>query len=57
MPGMFSALAALLAGAITAGQPAPPFDLPSDHGGNVRLTDYSGRKVVLAFFPKAFTPG
>lgn len=54
---MLSALAALLAGAIAVGQPAPPFDLPSDHGGKVKLADLAGHKVVLAFFPKAFTPG
>lgn len=33
------------------GEPAPDFDLPSDGGGRVRLSDLSGRKVVLYFYP------
>lgn len=54
---MLAALAALLAGALSVGQPAPPFTLQSDHGGTVELANFAGRKVVLAFYPKAFTPG
>ena len=34
-------------GPITAGVPAPDFELPSLAGGAVRLSDYRGRKVVL----------
>jgi peroxiredoxin Q/BCP len=33
------------------GEPAPDFDLPSDGGGRVRLADFSGRKLVLYFYP------
>ncbi len=43
--------------AVVAGQVAPPFELEDDRGEMVKLSDYRGRKVVLAFFPKAFTPG
>jgi peroxiredoxin Q/BCP len=38
------------------GQQAPDFSLPSHLGREVRLSDYRGRNVVLAFFPLAFTP-
>jgi peroxiredoxin Q/BCP len=42
---------------IEAGQPAPEFTLPRDGGGEVRLADLRGRKVVLYFYPKDDTPG
>lgn len=35
---------------------APDFDLPRDGGGRVSLTHYSGRPVVLFFYPKDNTP-
>ncbi len=38
------------------GQQAPEFCLPSHLDGEVSLSDYRGRNVVLAFFPLAFTP-
>ncbi len=40
-----------------AGQPAPAFDLPVQHGNRHRLADYAGRPVVLWFYPKDFTKG
>jgi peroxiredoxin Q/BCP len=41
-----------------AGKPAPDFTLPSDRGGNVKLSSFKGKQnVLLAFFPKAFTAG
>jgi len=43
--------------AIREGDPAPEFDLASDEGTNVRLSDLIGRKVVLFFYPKDNTPG
>lgn len=36
---------------------APDFTLPSDGGGEVTLSQYRGKKVVLYFYPKDNTPG
>ena len=42
---------------LAKGTRAPSFSV-KDHGGNtVSLTDFSGKKVVLWFYPKADTPG
>ena len=43
--------------AIEQGSQAPDFDLPRDGGGNVSLSQLSGKKVVLYFYPKDDTPG
>jgi peroxiredoxin Q/BCP len=40
-----------------AGTPAPGFTLTSDRGESLSLDDYRGRRLVLYFFPAAFTPG
>jgi peroxiredoxin len=37
------------------GSTAPDFSLPSTAGSHVTLTAHRGRKVLLAFFPEAFT--
>jgi len=42
---------------ITAGTPAPEFDMPTDGGGRVSLAGLKGHTVVLYFYPKADTPG
>ena len=42
---------------LNIGDKAPDFTLPDQNGDNVSLKNYSGRKVVLWFFPKASTPG
>jgi peroxiredoxin Q/BCP len=42
---------------VDAGSPAPDFTLPSDNAGDVTLSDYRGRKVVLYFYPKDDTKG
>jgi peroxiredoxin Q/BCP len=36
---------------------APDFTLATDGGGEVTLSDYRGKKVVLYFYPKDDTPG
>jgi peroxiredoxin Q/BCP len=42
---------------IEEGKPAPEFELESDSGDTVRLSDLRGRPVVLYFYPKDDTPG
>jgi peroxiredoxin Q/BCP len=39
------------------GDRAPAFTLPTDGGGLVSLTDYTGVHLVLYFYPKDDTPG
>ena len=39
------------------GAKAPPFHLPRDGGGMISLSDFSGKKLVLFFYPRADTPG
>lgn len=45
------------AGIAETGAPAPDFELPTDSGGQVRLSDLRGRKVVLYFYPADDTEG
>jgi thioredoxin-dependent peroxiredoxin len=42
---------------IEEGKPAPDFELESDTGDTVKLSDFRGRPVVLYFYPKDDTPG
>jgi thioredoxin-dependent peroxiredoxin len=42
---------------IEEGKPAPDFELQSDTGDTVRLSDFRGKPVVLYFYPKDDTPG
>lgn len=42
---------------VTVGDKAPAFDLPTDGGGQVKLSALKGKTVVLFFYPKASTPG
>jgi len=42
---------------LAEGAEAPAFHLPRDGGGAVGLSDFSGRKLVLFFYPRADTPG
>lgn len=39
------------------GAKAPAFTLPRDGGGDISLSDFKGRKLVLYFYPKADTEG
>ena len=43
--------------ALEVGDKAPEFTLPRDGGGNISLSDFAGRKLVVYFYPKADTPG
>ncbi len=57
------ALAVLLpaegdASKLKVGDEAPAFSLPASTGKTITLAEFKGKKkVVLAFFPKAFTGG
>lgn len=42
---------------VEAGQPAPDFEMATDGGGTVKLSELRGQKVVLYFYPKDDTPG
>ena len=42
---------------VEEGKPAPEFELQSDTGETVRLSDLRGKPVVLYFYPKDDTPG
>ena len=42
---------------LTVGTKAPDFTLNDQHGAEVRLSDFLGKKVVLYFYPKDSTPG
>ncbi len=41
---------------VGVGDSAPDFVLPGTGGRTYRLSDYRGRKVILAFYPGDFTP-
>lgn len=40
-----------MAEVLTANTPAPDFSLPDGNGDPVKLSDYRGKNVVLAFYP------
>ncbi len=40
-----------------AGQPAPNFSTPNQNGNLLTLGDFSGKWVILYFYPKDDTPG
>lgn len=42
---------------LEAGDAAPTFTLPDQNGKPVSLSDFSGKKVILYFYPAASTPG
>jgi peroxiredoxin Q/BCP len=42
---------------LNPGDTAPDFALADDQGGEVRLSDLRGSKVIVYFYPAAMTPG
>ena len=42
---------------VSAGNPAPDFELADDTGQRRKLSDLRGRSVVLYFYPADDTPG
>lgn len=54
---LVAALCATSALAVQEGEPAPDFRAPSTSGSELGLSDFSGKWLVLYFYPKAFTPG
>lgn len=42
---------------LAAGDTAPAFSVPDKDGNTVSLSDFSGKKVILYFYPAASTPG
>ena len=42
---------------LKVGSKAPEFSLLNQDGIEVKLKDFSGRYLVLYFYPKAMTPG
>jgi peroxiredoxin Q/BCP len=43
--------------ALKAGDKAPDFRSTNQNGNTVNLSDFTGKKLVLFFYPKASTPG
>ena len=39
------------------GDKAPSFESKDQQGNTIKLSDFSGKKLVLFFYPKASTPG
>ena len=42
---------------LEAGSKAPNFTLPDKDGNMVSLSDFTGKRVVLYFYPRDNTPG
>lgn len=42
---------------LRVGNMAPDFETEDDEGNRFKLSDYKGKKLVLYFYPKDFTPG
>jgi peroxiredoxin Q/BCP len=58
IPVAMMSVAGLAAAELKTGDAAPDFKLPGSDGKTYHLADFRGKQaVVLAWFPKAFTPG
>ena len=55
--GMLATVTIASAQELGPGDAAPPFSLIGSDGATHSLSDLTGRTVVLAWFPKAFTGG
>ncbi len=42
---------------LSPGDAAPAFSLSNQHGDQVSLADFEGRRLFIFFYPKALTPG
>ena len=42
---------------VKIGEKAPIFELFDQNGELFSFKDYSGKKMIIYFFPRAFTPG
>ncbi|MEX1383104.1 thioredoxin-dependent thiol peroxidase [Lutibacter sp.] len=42
---------------LKVGDKAPNFEALDEQGNTIKLADYTGKKLVLFFYPKASTPG
>ncbi len=47
----------LFSSSLKLGDSVPNFNLKDQNGRQHQLIDYKGEKLVIYFFPKAFTPG
>ena len=45
------------AGKVAVGKKAPAFSLANQDGQSRALKDYAGQRLIIYFYPKAFTPG
>lgn len=42
---------------LSKGDQAPAFSGKNEHGEEIKLSDYAGKRLVLYFYPKDMTPG